>query len=144
MTIVAFLQNQWVRDPVRVKAMIEKHGERYRQKFICFALFAGCLTGRRIRKAFGEEVVTSITWEETSKEIGDKASAFFPPDFDHINKVLIDTQPDIVIAFGSSATKALQKVWKGKLISGPHPAARGSHIKAELDRMALEFKSLSA
>ena len=56
MKVLAFLQNMWVIDPKRIEASITRHGEAYRRRLIAYALFAGCLTGRRLRMAFGRRI----------------------------------------------------------------------------------------
>lgn len=144
MITLAFLQNQWFRDPARVARLINRtpHDKtKFRRKLIQYALFAGCLTGRRIKKAFGAHT-DLIVWEEASKEIASKASGSFPPDYAHIGTTITEFNPDVIITFGNIATNAVKKLWTGKMIVGPHPAARGSHINGELNRMALEFRNL--
>lgn len=145
--IVAFLQNQWFKQPDRIKAQIAEAPARHPHKFRSHAdarewflsayLFMGCVTGKRLRAAFGEELCNQITWEEQSPEIGGKASSAFPPDFEHIRGVLARHSPTHVIALGSLAAGALTKIhcddkvsWK--LICGPHPAARFPDIVARL------------
>lgn len=147
MKIVAFLQNQWFKNPAAIKAQIEEAPARHPHKFKTYAdarewylaayLFFGCTTGRRLRAAFGEELCDKIIWEEQSPEIGGKASAAFPPDFAHIRGVLERHSPTHVIALGSLASDALTKIliddnppWN--LICGPHPAARFPDIVARL------------
>ena len=135
MTIVAFLQNQWVRDPERVRKMIERAGEKFRRRFISYALFAGCLTGRRLKSAFGD-LTGQIVWEEVSREIGGKASDVFPADTRHIERELAELQPHLVLAFGSIAAGALGRCWTGPLLTGPHPAAREPGVQSKLAEMA--------
>lgn len=148
--IVAFLQNQWFRDPERVKKIIAmtvadeaerggKDAEAVREFYIASFLFMGCLTGRRLQEALGEELCDQIVWEECSREIGGQASSKFPPDPDHIHAVLRRHNPHIVLAFGSVATPAVTAAvlktnikW---LVCGPHPAARFGNIPAALRDM---------
>ena len=73
---LAFLQNMWVRDPERVKRDIARYGEECRLTYIEYCLFAGCLTGRRLRQAFGEDLLDRIVWEESTREIAGNASRF--------------------------------------------------------------------
>lgn len=61
---LAFLQNMWVKNPDRVKAMVQREGEEFRRRFMEYALFRGCLTGRRIKAAFGE-LCDEITSQRT-------------------------------------------------------------------------------
>lgn len=93
MKILAFLQNQWFKDPEGVKAMFAEHPER-RERYIEAFLFMGCLTGRRLKSALGEELCNQIVWEEISPEIGGHASSKFPPDLAHI---IGKHKPDVVI-----------------------------------------------
>lgn len=124
MKALAFLQNMWVRDPDRVRALIEKYGERYRDRLIHFALFNGCLTGRRLKAAFGARLCSEIIWEEASPEIACEASGCPPADPAHIRAALERHSPDVVLCFGKIATDAVRPLWKGALIIAPHPAAR--------------------
>lgn len=63
MTIVVILQNQWFKDPEGIRAMFAEHPER-RERYIEAFLFMGCLTGKRLRSAFGDELCDEIIWEE--------------------------------------------------------------------------------
>lgn len=61
--VVAFMQNMWVRDPARVRAIIDRHGEEARRKLIYQFLFAGCISGRRLKTAFGNLIETFAVWD---------------------------------------------------------------------------------
>jgi hypothetical protein len=130
MKILAFLQNQWVNEPERVRASIEKYGEKYRRRFIAFALFSGCSTGRRLRSSFGD-LCDQIIWEEASPKIGGHSSSFFVPDKNHISQRIDEESPDVILAFGAAACAAVQKTLSKRLdgpciefIQLPHPVAR--------------------
>lgn len=142
--IVAFLQNMWVRDPARVKLHIEKYGEEYRLRFIEYALFAGCLTGRRLEAAFGEELCNQIIWEEASREIGSYAASNFPPDREHIKKVLDEQKPDLVLCFTSQALTIIGELVKCPMIVGPHPANRRPDINDLLRNVKRQIEKFSA
>ena len=92
MKIVAILQNQWFKNPESAKRIYERHAADrvHCAKFRAAALFMGCLTGRRIRQAFGEDMRHVIAYEEASPEIGGTASSAFPADPEHIRRA-IDT-----------------------------------------------------
>jgi hypothetical protein len=124
MTVLAFLQNQWVRDPERVRALIERYGESYRRRLIPYALFAGCLTGRRLQAAFGPVLCSRITWEEASPVVTGSPRECPPADPAHIRAALERHQPGIVLAFGKIAAEGVRPLWTGNLIVAPHPAAR--------------------
>lgn len=131
--VLAFLQNQWFRDPGRVKAIYERHPEM-RNDLIRRYLFMGCLTGRRLEAAFGEDRCAEIVWEESSPEVGGHASSRFPPDAKHIANAIIQHKPDVVFAFGKIAADGVLSAMREietyptplsfRFMTGPHPAAR--------------------
>jgi len=124
MKVLAFLQNQWFNNPEQARATFLRHPDQ-RNRLIALYLFMGCLTGRRLISAFGEDLCNDIVWEECSKEVGGKSSASFPPDFAHICEAINKHNPDVILAFGKTASDALRKVAPNQLvIYGPHPAAR--------------------
>lgn len=147
--IVAFLQNQWFKEPQRVKDAIarrpEETHEAFRHQFLVRALFAGCHTGKRLESAFGPVLCDEIYWEEISREMGDYASAVFPPNIEHIKAVLKAQDPGIVIAFGKHAEAALrplaaQSHWL--FLTTPHPAARFPDTIVRLKATAERVKQL--
>jgi hypothetical protein len=135
MKIVAFLQNTWVRDPDRVRYMIATHGPDYRRRLIMYALFAGCVTGRNLRKQLGQDLCDSIVWEEASTTITGRASDKVLADLSHISATLDLHHPDLVIAFGKVAREALRELIPTlHLIESPHPAARSAADQASFKR----------
>lgn len=135
------MQNMWVRDPHRLRNAIERNGEAYRRRVIHYALFAGCLSGRRIKAAFGD-MTDIIKWDEVSREISGHASFKPTPDIEHVKDTIAEYKPQIILAFGAMAREAVILTgWKGTLISLPHPAARIPGIGAQLDAAAAELKS---
>jgi len=141
-TVLAFLQNMWVRDPARVRALIERYGESYRRRLIAYALFAGCASGRNLKTAFGEELCRLITWEEASREVTGHPGARPRADPVHIAASLKEHEPDIVICFGRIAGDAVAPLWTGKLILAPHPAARQPDTMARLRHAATELQKM--
>jgi hypothetical protein len=138
MKVVAFLQNMWVRDPRHVAKM---NGEdpltELRETLIRYCLFAGCLTGRRLKKAFGEPWCDAIIWQEASPIVDSNPKRYHAPDESHIRAVLTKHEPKIVLCF----TKAGEPVVKDVLtkhftithfIAAVHPAARGKDTEAKL------------
>jgi hypothetical protein len=141
-TVLAVLQNQWFNDPDRVREIVSDMTRRERRRWDSAMLFMGCLSGRRLKRAFGEDAV--YEWETTnaSAEIGGQSAARFPADLDHLRAEIEDVQPDLILAFGKIAAVALPRVWNGPLIIGPHPAARPPiDAPAELARMAGELEA---
>jgi len=134
MKIRAFLQNQWFKDPERVRAIYARHPE-HRQGLTARFLFMS-VTGKRLRAAFGD-VIEDIVWENASPEIGGKSSASFRADLKHMVKLIEDEKPDVILAFGKSATEAIDEIDPKILcICGPHPAARQPNTREKLAEMA--------
>ena len=128
--VLAFLQNMWVKHPDRVKASIAQHGEEFRLKLMRTFLFMGCKTGRNLTKAFGEELLAHITFEETTREIAGDPKTIFPADTHHIHACIEKHQPRIVLAFGQIAYDAVSVIadqWTGQpflYVAAHHPASR--------------------
>lgn len=146
MKIIAFLQNQWFKDPDRMKRMLETTFKGDRQKFTRTFLFFGCLTGRRLTKAFGEDLCDQIIWEEASPLIAGQSSGAFPADMNHICGILDRHKPNIVLTLGRIAREAIESLpimdVNYATISGPHPAARHATVCKELSDMAAKVRDL--
>lgn len=137
--ILAFLQNQWFKNPARMKHQLETTFNGDRPKFISFWLFYSCLTGKRLKKAFGEELCDQIIWEEISPEMGGQSNSSFPPDLMHISAVIEKHKPTIILAFGKLACGAVGTMPTSDMgptiLFGPHPAARHATVTVELRQM---------
>jgi hypothetical protein len=128
MTILAFLQNQWFREPEKVKAVYACYPE-HRNRLIAAYLFMGCQTGKRLRATLGATLCKQIVWEECSPEIGGHANSAFPADLDHMRAAITKHKPDVVVTFGKLATEAIQKLAPAcRVITGPHPTSRNSPV----------------
>lgn len=139
MKIVAFLQNQWFKNPDRVKRLMDRNPEA-REWYIKKFLFMGCLTGRRLQGAFGEELCSEIVWEETSRNIGGASNSVFPADEQHIEKVIEKHNPEIILAFGKVAQNGLWCKSRGvPVFNFPHPAARGEKSLQDFQQRAELF-----
>jgi hypothetical protein len=139
--VVAFLQNQWFKNPKHVRRIYAEHaGDMDRRaRLNARFLFYKSLTGRRLRDAFGSLCAT-IVWEESSPEIGGESSARFNIDRVHILRVLEHFEPRIVLGFGGPAVAELHHMANAgapwRLICGPHPAARQATVPEQLRAMA--------
>lgn len=146
--ILAILQNQWFRDPERAKRALDSFvatgGDR--RAWIKTLLFWGCLTGRRLKAAFGDRI-DDITFDEASPLMSGKASACPPADPDHIARTLMDVKPDIVLVFGAVANRGyhvareLVDELDAAVIIGPHPAARHRGVCDDLNAMAAQLEA---
>lgn len=133
--IVAFLQNMWVLP--RQVATVSRWGalSEERERMIAYALFAGCVTGRRLKQVLGEELCEHITWQEASPVIAANPKDYHAPDTIHIRAVLDKHKPKVVLCF----TKAGEPVIRGivgdeaMFIGCPHPACR--QVSSTLDAL---------
>src|SRR3954470_24274441 len=126
MTILAFLQNMWFKDPERARGVFERNPDR-RNQLIATYLFMGCTTGKRLLAAFGEKLCDEIIWEECSLEIGGRSGSLFPADVAHMRAAIETHKPDVILGFGAVARDALAFIAPGnRTIIAPHPAARGN------------------
>ena len=145
MKVVAFLQNLWVKDPPRVKLMLEQAEARgQRECMLKVLLFHGGKTGQVLTEYLGAEWCNRIVWEESTRDIGGWPGSVFPVDRMHIEGVLIKHSPQVVIAFGRPAARAVAP-WQTKfeMWECSHPTARGSiasslrNIRDKLDTLKL-------
>lgn len=128
LTILAIMQNQWFRDPERVKKIYERNPER-RTHFIRQFLFFNCLSGRRLQKAFGADLCRRIVWEEASPQIGGTSRSVYPADLDHLRRAIQAHEPDLIICFGKIAGDALREIKPPvEVLFAPHPAARNNPL----------------
>ena len=142
--VMAFLQNQWFRDPEAARRTFERNPEQ-RERLIHAFLFMGCLTGQRLRAAFGD-LCEEIVWEEVSTNVGGHSSTAFPADLVHIRAAIAKHDPDIILGFGKIACDALggedcipKSPRQRTLILGVHPAARHGAMQ-RLHTMAKELR----
>lgn len=148
MKILAFLQNQYFKQPERIARIYAKHGTtpEDRASLNGSFLFMGSLTGRRLKSAFGEELCDDIIWEEASKDVGSVASHCPPADPEHIKDCIQYFKPNIVLAFGNVAKDGVTcslflAPSSFDYIEGSHPAARHATVISELKAMANDVKS---
>jgi hypothetical protein len=142
MMIVAFLQNQWFKDPARMRQILATQFKGDRESFERTFLFFGCLTGRRLMIAFGEELCDRIVWSNASPLIAGQSDDVFPPDPSHMASVIRKHTPQIVLLFGAVAQAGMADVIPilrrdvhhvgFQIIAAPHPAARGALTTARL------------
>lgn len=128
MKILAILQNQWFKNPEKVKQIYARNPE-LRNDLIKRFLFMGCLTGKRLRTAFGD-LCDTIIWEEASGEIGGYSASKFVPDPEHVKRAIETHKPDVILCFGEVAKTAVRSVCcdtgarHPAVMFAPHPAAR--------------------
>jgi hypothetical protein len=100
------LQNQWFREPEQVQAIYDRYPDQ-RNNLIAKFLFMECLTGQRLRQAFGE-LCDGIIWEEASPTVGGFAGSKFPADLEHLAGAIEKHRPDLILCFGKIAADGLK------------------------------------
>lgn len=150
MKVLCILQNQWVKDPERVRKMLANRDESFRRSFIKHALFAGCRTGKMLMEIFGPKWIPEMVFEEASRDIGAHSASKFKHDPGHILKVVREVEPDVILAFGKVAEDAVASVMWGRQgngsptrIYGPHPTARGGDTFFRLQKMRYRLEAIS-
>lgn len=158
MRTVAILQNQWFDNPQKIQGMYdgrlsqcETAGQRIeaRARLDHLFLFYKCLTGRRIKRAFGEDF-TKIVWVNASLKIGDRSASKFPHDIPHLIAVIKHYNPQCIMTFGRIAREAYvelhdkhhQVVASRRWLCGPHPASRQANIVEEMKLIAKQWRKL--
>lgn len=143
MKILAFLQNQYFKNPEKVREIYARR-PNHRNKLIASFLFAGCLTGRRLRESLGPELCSAIIWEEASREIGGHSGSVFEPDLEHIRQSISDHAPDLILCFGKVAGNALKQLHLAQpIIYGPHPASRQNAMVGLIEMKADVIRRMS-
>ena len=59
-----------------------------RERLIRYLLFAGCITGRRLKQALGEDLCQRIIWQEANPTVADNSKDYFPPSMPHLLAVM--------------------------------------------------------
>jgi hypothetical protein len=155
MKIVAFMQNMWLKDPESFRRSYERQhalsvaaAENYRSRIIRYALFAGCISGRRLKVAFGDELCDRIIWDETTREVADNPRTILPVDLNHISDRIQDTHAEVIITFGAIARDAVDQIklpfhrGAGTIINCVHPAARGPDTMLKLHCAANDLRDI--
>lgn len=141
MIILAFLQNLWVKEPDRVKKLLELYPDK-RNIILKKLLFKGGKSGRVIRCAFGPDLIDKIIFDECTKEIAGDSKTICPPDNGHISYTINMIDPDVIVTFGNIAYKAVSSITKRKIIKCMHPAARHKHTFLQIKTGAAELREL--
>lgn len=129
MKILAFLQNQWFKNPDKVRAIYARNPE-LRNDLIRRFLFMGCASGRNLESAFGEALCREIIWEESSPQVGGFSGSNFGGDADHVRAAIEKHAPDVVLCFGKVASEVVRSVCcevrvpHPAVMYAPHPASR--------------------
>lgn len=149
MKIVAFLQNQWWKNPKRIKEELERapDPEKYRRRLLTWGL-SQCKTGKVLEKllvpVIGAEAFENIYWENSSREFGGRSTCKFPPDPKHMQEVINTQDPAVILCFGGIAKKGLDQctvLEDTDVLYAVHPASRSS--LDTIKQMARDLKLLA-
>lgn len=131
MKILGLLQNQWAYNPARVREMLDRATPKNRHKLIRYML-VGSRTGRHLNAALGP-AFDAITWDNVTPVVTRSPSGQPPADLDYVRQLLAEVRSTLVVTFGQVARRAMLDVdWPGRMFAGPHPAARGPMVSADL------------
>lgn len=137
-TIVGVLQNTWARNPVRVRALLDRHTPTDQRKLRTYMLMQS-RTGQRLKSVFGD-LLDRMHWTEACSEIGNRASSCPPIDVEFLSRELAALRPDVTLVFGCVARQAFGRLgFPGEHFYGPHPTARGPGVQDSLIRLRGEL-----
>lgn len=108
--MIIFLQNAW--SPV--------YAGRQWPRVSWLRALARSRSGQRLK-------ILSDGWEcywNTTPIVGAKPSSVVKPNHTYIERILELEKPQVVVACGLQAEKALRELWKGPLLCVPHPTHR--------------------
>lgn len=134
MKILGLLQNQWARNPARVRETLDRATPENRRTLMRYMLMQST-SGRRLRAALGE-VCHEIVWDNASPIITRRSDGRPLADLAYVSALLAAMGPDLVLAFGQVAQAAVRDTgWAGPVFAAPHPAARGSAVQGQLAKL---------
>jgi len=113
--VVVFLQNPW--SPVWA-------GKEWPRESWLQALQKS-RSGQRLRvmeRHLKKDI--EVWYDNTSLVVGKTADSIFPPNLVHIENVIQEQRPDLVVACGKQAENALLGIFPRSLLIVPHPAHR--------------------
>jgi len=148
LVVLGVLQNEWFKDPERIRQALahSSNPKTFRRRLITYALFAGCRTGRILKKFLGEDWCEEIIWENASPQFGGISSCTFPADKKHLYNLMQEVRPNVVIAFGMTACGAFAQTNFGglyRVFEAPHPCARDPEkVARELTRVRRELDTM--
>jgi len=134
MNIVAFLQNPGFK-PGTPMTIVDKY--KSQQQFHR-ELLETTMSGARLKVAFGEYWFNRIWWDNANPNIPTYGMERLDPDILHIEKVIADQKPKLVLTFGKQAERGVSSSIAAialKVMSCHHPNAR-FRTQSDLDQFA--------
>ena len=143
MKILVFLQNAWYHD-----------GKPRAHEQWVSDLWSSH-TGKRLKKMLPAPTDVEIFVDNASPKVGDKVHSVFEPDLKHIDRLLVEIKPDVVLACGACAKEAvnLMRVYSLDtygipVVYAPHPAwrqlsdRRCGQVKSAVEEMLLTVQQM--
>lgn len=121
--IVAFMQNPWFPEGTQ-----KHHLDRYTtdQEFHRRVL-ANTVSGRRLLESFGHPFFDRIWWDNVCPKATHRPDGQGTVDMMHVERVISEQDPDLILTFGTLASEALQRsagAIRRKVMHCHHPNAR--------------------
>jgi hypothetical protein len=132
--ITAFLQNPWFPPGTR-RETIDKYttdAEFHRR------VLARSMSGQRLVMAFGRDFYDRIHWDNVAPTAAEQSAGITDVDHEHVERVISETDPHLIITFGKIAEEALKGRLRAEIphYACFHPNARG-RTSAELSQFAI-------
>lgn len=123
--ILVFLQNAY-----------RKNGNGYRNREHWLGRMWLSHTGSRLKEMLPDG--SQVYIENANPRVGKETNSMFPPDLKHMQKVIDEVNPDVILGCGKIAQKGLSEMGV-EYISAPHPAWRALSRK-ETERICKEIQ----
>src|SRR5688572_8073089 len=122
--IAAFMQNAWFPPGTQ-----KHHLDRYiTDQVFHRRILRGTMSGRRLTEAFGDTFFDRIWWDNVAPRATLLASGHSATDMPHVERVIAEQGPRLILTFGTQAKEAIALSVGGmklKVMNCRHPNARG-------------------
>lgn len=137
MKILAFIENQWD-CPEANTLFLQEHPKAWHAS-VYLQIFGNSKTRLPLFENFGVDLCNQIIWELITRQI----TAWPQADEGHMRGAIESEKPDVLLAFGERAKKAIRKIEpSGLVIFAPHPAARGPTTIPMLQLVANDLRKI--
>jgi len=123
--ILVFLQNAY-----------RKNGNGYRNREHWLRRMWLSHTGSRLKEMLPDE--SQVYVANANPRVGKETGAVFPPDLEHMQKIIDEINPELILGCGKVAQKGLSEIGV-EYVSAPHPAWRALS-KKETERICKKIK----
>lgn len=121
--IVAFMQNAWFPEHIT-----HYHRELYQTDQAFHRVVLGkTMSGNRLKQAFGDKYYNLIWWDNAGPPAIGSSEIATPIDIKHVDKVINDHDPLLILTFGRKAEEAVSRAVNSvdkTVMNCHHPNAR--------------------